>query len=215
MADKYKNFADLSKHEKEGRDFAISLRERGGTPVVIAPHGGGIEPGTSELAEAIAGEDFAFYSFEGTKSKGNLELHITSTNFDEPLGQALVVKSPKVIAIHGEGSDKPIVYLGGLDTELGRHIYTALKENGFRVETDAKTGLQGQDPANICNKGTIGRGVQLEISNGLRKTFFPSFSREDRRKPTEEFRRFVAAVRQGVVNAERADPVQKPAKETK
>jgi phage replication-related protein YjqB (UPF0714/DUF867 family) len=52
---------------------------------VIAPHGGGIEPGTSELATAIAGDDFSLYLFEGLKSAGNGELHITSTNFDEPI----------------------------------------------------------------------------------------------------------------------------------
>ena len=33
--------------------------------VIIAPHGGGIEPGTSELAIAIAGEELSFAVFEG------------------------------------------------------------------------------------------------------------------------------------------------------
>jgi phage replication-related protein YjqB (UPF0714/DUF867 family) len=63
---------------REGRDFRRRLRRcRGATPV-IAPHGDGIEPGTSEVAEPVAAADFCFYAFEGIKSK-NGDLHITST----------------------------------------------------------------------------------------------------------------------------------------
>jgi phage replication-related protein YjqB (UPF0714/DUF867 family) len=43
---------------------------------ILAPHGGGIEPGTSELAEAVAGEGLSFYAFEGLKRSGNAVLHV-------------------------------------------------------------------------------------------------------------------------------------------
>jgi phage replication-related protein YjqB (UPF0714/DUF867 family) len=41
---------------------------------VIAPHGGAIEPGTTEVAEAIAGDRFSFYTLEGVKTRDNKRL---------------------------------------------------------------------------------------------------------------------------------------------
>ena len=77
MMDKYNSFPELAKSTEQDRDFRVRLQNRPGSTVVIAPHGGGIEPGTSEIAEAVAGDDLSFYAFEGIKSTGNHELHIT------------------------------------------------------------------------------------------------------------------------------------------
>jgi phage replication-related protein YjqB (UPF0714/DUF867 family) len=164
MADRYRNFVDLAAHEKEDLDFRIRSNERHGQAVVIAPHGGGIEPGTSELADAIAGADLSFYAFEGMKAKGNRVLHITSSHFDERLKPlALVAASPAVVALHGE-LDCPdqVVFLGGLDKELGKRIRSALEAAGFAVRIHDDPNLQGVDKNNICNRGSSGRGVQLE-----------------------------------------------------
>jgi Poly-gamma-glutamate hydrolase len=75
---------------------------------LVAPHGGGIEPGTSELADAIAGSDLSFYTFEGLKSSGNTDLHITSTRFDEPMCLTLLASSSVVVTLHGEHSTKTV-----------------------------------------------------------------------------------------------------------
>src|SRR5918912_1062843 len=79
MADKYPNFEVLSRNETSGIDFRILVRQAAAAFAIVAPHGGGIEPGTSEIADAIAAEEFSFYAFEGLKSSGNGVLHITST----------------------------------------------------------------------------------------------------------------------------------------
>src|SRR5215469_5286065 len=113
MADHYLSFADLSRVEMDGRDFQVRVRRCPGTTAIIATHGGGIEPGTSELADAIAGEEFSFYAFEGTKHAGNSILHITSSRFDEPQAISVISVSPRVVALHGEDSPKEYVYLGG------------------------------------------------------------------------------------------------------
>ena len=47
MADKYKDFADLAAHEGEGADYQVRSEVRRSATAIIAPHGGGIEPGTS------------------------------------------------------------------------------------------------------------------------------------------------------------------------
>src|SRR4029450_9211749 len=71
VAAKYSNFADLSRSEKPGIDFGIRLRQAGVTFAIVAPHGGGIEPGTSEIADAVAAEAFSFYAVEGLKTSTN------------------------------------------------------------------------------------------------------------------------------------------------
>jgi phage replication-related protein YjqB (UPF0714/DUF867 family) len=204
VPDKYRNFAELSKGETEGAHYRMHLREHAGTVAIIAPHGGGIEPGTLEIADAIAGADLSFYGFEGIKDTGNGELHITSTRFDEPQCIALVGGSPKVIAIHGEDSAEEIVFLGGRDVELMKRLRVSLTEAGFRVETHPNPDLQGWNYSNICNRGRTGCGIQLELSNGLRRTFFQSLTREGRKTKTPRFHAFVAAVRAALVNSAKA-----------
>ena len=62
----------------------ITAIERPGSRVlIIAPHGGRIEVGTSELAALIAADEHNLFSFEGLKPRGhNRELHITSRCFE-------------------------------------------------------------------------------------------------------------------------------------
>ncbi len=196
MVDKYASFSELTKNANEGRDFRVRLREQRGATVVIAPHGGGIEPGTSEIAEAIAADDLSFYAFEGTKSSDNGDLHITSTRFDEPRCVGLVGASPRAISVHGEDSQRQVVFLGGRDAETLKRLRTSLVAKGFRVEQHENPDLQGEDQANICNRSSNGAGLQLELSKGLRRSFFQSLSKSGRRTKTERFHKFVAAVRE-------------------
>jgi len=84
MADRYANFAELSRSERESVDFRICCTRRELGIAIIAPHGGKIEQGTSRIASAIAGSEYSVYCFEGLKPSGNSVLHITSTRFDEP-----------------------------------------------------------------------------------------------------------------------------------
>jgi len=56
VTDKYASFQILASMERENDDFRIRPVGRRAATVVVAPHGGSIEPGTSEIAEAIAGD---------------------------------------------------------------------------------------------------------------------------------------------------------------
>jgi phage replication-related protein YjqB (UPF0714/DUF867 family) len=199
MPDKYRSFAALARGEVEGRDYRIGLRKRRGTIVVIAIHGGGIESGTSEVADGIAADDVSFYTFEGIKSRRNRDLHITSHRFDEPQCRVLVNEASGVISIHGEDSKQQVVFLGGRDRERLNALRESLTFSGFRVETHKKLSLQGLDPRNICNRTKNGCGVQLELSFGLRRSFFKSLAKTGRLGKTERFDLFVAAVREAVV----------------
>jgi len=199
MADRYSSFEELSEAETEGRDFAVRCANRGSRVLVLAPHGGGIEPGTSELAISISGPELSYYVFDGLKPQGNGELHITSTNFDEPKALELAAASEFVLSVHGEGSDEEVVYMGGLDNLLKPQVKRALYEAGFA--TGEKPGIMAHDPSNICNRCTSGAGLQLELTRGLRARFFQSLSASGRRNTTDDFELFCEAVRVGIQNA--------------
>jgi phage replication-related protein YjqB (UPF0714/DUF867 family) len=197
--DVYENFAELKQKENEGDDFFIFIFKKEESSTVIAsPHGGAIEPGTSEVAKEIAKNDLSLAIFEGRKSSDNARLHITSTNFDEPRCMELIQEANNVIAIHGECSEEKVVFFGGLDQKLGEHLKEALTRYRYKVKTHENSNLQGISAANICNRGRRGVGVQLELSLGLRLTFFDSLTAKGRNKPTNELNKFATAIREGL-----------------
>jgi phage replication-related protein YjqB (UPF0714/DUF867 family) len=197
MADKYRSFEELADNETAGMAYGILARQNKTAFAVVAPHGGGIEEGTSEIADAITGNDFSFYTFEGLKPRNNTDLHITSTLFDEPMCITLVGRCEAVVTIHGQESevDGDGVFIGGLNHTLGASLGTSLKNAGFAVHAHPKPSLQGLETANICNRGSSGKGVQIEISRSLRQKMFSSLSPAGRTQHTAMFNAFVGAVR--------------------
>jgi phage replication-related protein YjqB (UPF0714/DUF867 family) len=194
MNGRYGSFAELSVVEREGYSYGVRVRNRGTQWVVIAPHGGGIEPGTTEIATAIAGRLYSLYTFDGIRPSGNDVLHITSTLFDEPRCLNLVHASAKVLAIHGCNDPGQVVHIGGLDFDLGGKITTSLQNAGFHA-ISATARFSATQPDNICNRGLSGRGVQLEISDGLRRLMFNGLDRFNRKAKLPPFRMFVNAIR--------------------
>ncbi len=169
--DRYPCYSELAEHEVEGVDFTITLSRRPLSAVaVIAPHAGKIESRTSEIARAIAGEDFNLYLFEGIKKRGNYAaLHITSRRFDEPSCLALLSTCPFVIAIHGCVGGDERVLIGGLDHSLKDKVAIELLQAGVDVQNDGHH-YQATDLNNICNRGQLNRGVQLEFTHALRRS---------------------------------------------
>ena len=196
--DKYANYDDLKQHEKEGEDYVILLRENNSRIAVIATHGGGIEPGTIDIADGVAGRDHTFYAFKGIKRKGNAVLHITSNKFDEPKGVRLAENADVVVSIHGYQGEDEVVFIGGRNQDLKEKIKYMLNEAGFHAEISTKSGLRGRHPENICNRCRSGEGVQLEISRGLRDRMFDNLDRRPWRKKTRLFFEFVDTLREAL-----------------
>jgi len=193
--DKYRSFQELRQQESEGTDYQIVAANENEPVLVMAPHGGGIEEGTTELARGIAGGGWGFYSFMGIKKKCNYaDLHITSTCFDEPRARKMAASSSLTVTIHGCKGASQEVYIGGLDDALKIEIVEALTEGGFHVSQNPK--FPGIDPANICNRNRSGKGVQLEITAGLRGKMFNDYPFSQERTPV--FEDFVRAVRSGI-----------------
>lgn len=167
--DWYRSFQELAENEPEGLAWSRKYVARGSRVLVMAPHGGWIEPFTCDLAALIAGEEFSFYAFRGLGTPGGSSLHLTSHRFDEPTALQAAAEAERVVAIHGEGSrDRPFVMVGGLWRRFCREVAGALTEAGFPVE-EPRPGLGGKNLLNVCNRGGRGGGGQLEISENLRR----------------------------------------------
>ena len=170
MRDKYTSFAALEAGgEIADRDYDTTVRERVKSGVlIVAPHGGSIENGTTELADLIAGTDYSLFAFNGLKPRGhNRELHITSHNFDHPECLALAARHAVVLGVHGCKGELSQVYVGGLDDELTRLLTARLQAAGLPIAPPGHR-YPGRNPLNICNRGARGRGAQLEFTHDLR-----------------------------------------------
>jgi phage replication-related protein YjqB (UPF0714/DUF867 family) len=194
--DRYRCFAELEKNETRGEDYLIFLRKGASGIAVMAPHGGGIEFGTDQVASAIAHPEHTFWAFRGIKKTGNGILHIASTSFDVPEALEIAVSAKTVITLHGCHGEAPVVYVGGRHARLKRCLRRALSNADFDARFSTKPGLKGESPFNLCNRG--GGGVQLEISAGLRKRMFTSNKNGDLKK--EDFLRFTSAVKTVLVH---------------
>jgi phage replication-related protein YjqB (UPF0714/DUF867 family) len=152
----------------ERKDYQIRFYLRDERVLIMAPHGGKIERMTSEIAEAIAGDNYSFYSLEGLKEDGNSLLHIESHLFDEPRALRAVEKADIVVSVHGQLNHKEeFIMVGGLNIDLRSQIRRQLEAAGFQTRPPTE-GLQGIDPDNICNRGRWKGGAQLEISRKVR-----------------------------------------------
>lgn len=148
----------------------VMSRERSRV-AILAPHGGRIEGRTSEIARLIAGDEHRLYLFEGLRATGdNFDcLHLASHRFDEPRALDVISGCDTVVAVHGYAAPGPDALLGGLNEGLKQEVARALSEIGLSYLTDGHR-FPGKDPRNICNRGRSGAGLQLELSEGLRKS---------------------------------------------
>jgi len=145
---------------------------------IIAIHGGGIEPGTEEIARFVADYSGAsLYVYAGRRPSDNVALHQAShtVNIDErPLVARFLSHVNNAISIHGHGRDNNLVYAGGLHqsmvhrfVELAKPVLSAYEWISDPEITPPE--IRGQSPVNIVNLPP-GRGMQLELPRKLRET---------------------------------------------
>ena len=195
----------LDRGHVPGRDFRIAFGDGNvARCLLVAPHGGGIEPGTSEILRALSEFGWAWYEFAGFLRSGNKEsLHIASAQFDEPALITLLPRTNFVLAIHG-ATDRgdPCVYVGG-NWEAGRAAMTTAINAAFATHEiramEAPAHLGGTEPGCLANRGKLGHGIQLEFSRGARNLLFPpDCSREARGRRSPRLDALARAVHNGL-----------------
>lgn len=184
--DQFHSFAELSAHYQEEHDFNIRTFERGARLSVFAIHGGGMEPGTSQLSREIAGLDLNLYLFNATladpdpwvagQANANQPLHLTSKAFDEP--RALKMTQAEgledCVSIHGfGGADRPAACVGGGNerrmTSVGHLLSRLFLDLGSEWQIEFPcTHYPGKHRDNIINR-CPNQGVQIEFSRVARK----------------------------------------------
>ena len=180
--DKYRTMIELQKNTNEDKDWHIECIDNHHDVTILAIHGGGIEPATSELALVTAQtNDYNFFTFKGDRSKGNNELHVTSIHYDNEIACQLTQKSKRAISIHGCVGHESVAYIGGKDEELIELVILELDKIGVNVKPAPST-MSGKQKENIVNQTRIRGGVQIELTQTLRKHFFKDgkFSRKNR-----------------------------------
>jgi phage replication-related protein YjqB (UPF0714/DUF867 family) len=222
---------DYSRRYRRHEWFDDDLSQRYGVrrTAILAPHGGGIETGTSELCLAIAGYHPAglaptpaggpvhdYWMFEGLRSTGNGDLHVTSTNCDDPVARALAGGSLNAVGLHGctaaqaglpDGTQAVLV--GGGNDTFKTKLLTRLGAAGIRaIDAASVSELNGDEPTNIANRTLLGAGAQLELTTSLRLAMFGTNTRADRKSTTLPlFWSFTAATRAAIADLEATQPL--------
>ena len=188
-----------------GRDFRIAFGDGNiARCLLVAPHGGGIEPGTSEILRALSDFGWAWYEFAGFLRSGNKDaLHIASPQFDEPALVTLLPRTNFVLAIHGANDTSSLVIYVGGNWEAGRAAMTAAINAATATHEiqamEAPAHLGGTEPGSLANRGKLGYGIQLEFSRGARNLLFPpDCSREARGRRSPRLDALARAIHTGL-----------------
>ena len=203
--DYYRSMTDLLKDTQEGKDWTKESTNRHSNVLIFAPHGGNIEKGTTELTKAIANKgNYDYYAFNGTRNKNNSQLHVTSTNYNDPDLINRNYNKDVSISVHGAGQSqgKNTVLIGGRDEKLIQLISKELSTFKFNVQRSLGH-LAGIDTNNVVNYNKKGQGVQLELTPDLRKSFFSngddsSKARKNEKNWTSTMNRFATAINNAI-----------------
>ena len=216
---------DYARRHRRHERFDDTLARTDDVPktTILAPHGGGIEPGTSELCLAVAGyhpatlavtppggPTYDYWMFEGLRPADNDQLHVTSTRCDDGAAVSFCAGSLNALALHGcrpETAGLPpgsrTVLVGGRNFTLKRYLLEAFAGKLDARDAGGVTTIDGDDPANIVNRTLLGMGGHLELTGPLRSAMFEVDTRADRKHTTTEvFWTFTDACRAAVARLE-------------
>jgi phage replication-related protein YjqB (UPF0714/DUF867 family) len=226
---------DYARRYRRRERFDDTLARADDVPktTILAPHGGGIEPGTSELCLAVAGYHpaglpqippaevtYDYWMFEGVRDRGNAELHVTAVGCDDGVAVSLCAGSLNALALHGfrprppdMSADDQVVLVGGGHITLRGYLLEGLRTADFDARDASEHGeLNGNARCNILNRTLLGMGAQLELSTPLRDAMFTEHNRSQRKHTTTQlFWTFVAACRDALDRLEAEQTVAKPA----
>ena len=202
MSDRFKSMTELMDLTEENTDWIINTIERNSNVIITAIHGGAIEPATTELAELTAEKGgFDYFTFKAIRTKANAELHVTSRNYDEPKLMKMIANNPYAIAIHGCKGEDETIYMGGKDEQLMDAMTEEFEKLGIDVR-QAPSHMSGAHDDNIINCCKTEKGVQLELTSGIRKKLFENgrYNKKSREN-SSNWSQFMYDFAQAIINA--------------
>ncbi|AYX89700.1 poly-gamma-glutamate hydrolase family protein [Staphylococcus cohnii] len=202
MSDRFKSMTELMDYTEENTDWVIHSIKRNSNIIITAIHGGAIEPATTELAELTAEKgSFDYFTFKAIRTKANSELHVTSRRYDEPKLMKMIANNPYAIAIHGCKGEDEIIYMGGKDEQLMDAMTEEFEKLGIDVR-QAPSHMSGAHDDNIINCCKTEKGVQLELTSGIRKKLFENerYNKKSREN-SSNWSQFMYDFAQAIINA--------------
>ncbi|MHB1317005.1 MAG: poly-gamma-glutamate hydrolase family protein [Anaerolineae bacterium] len=206
MATRPVSFTDVALHADQCVDYDITVRDPGGAVTVVALHGGALAPGTAELAEALAGDDYSLYAFVAREDRP--ALRISSLRAREPRLDTLIERSMIVLSIDGDSDTGAgtgaIVRVGGANAALQAMMLDALCDAGFQARPSETPGIDTSS-AFFFNRAREG-GLELALSATLLEILCAAEGCDERRAlfvsaVRESVRRFVQTVRSDLARA--------------
>jgi len=176
--DKYNSIVELKGKEPDDNYSETEITDRNSWLIVVAPHGGQIEPHTDAIATKLAGDKFNLIVFRGLipdEEECYNTLHVDSRKFRTPALLKLQdqAESKLTLSVHGlkdrDEGPKEVVWIGGKKEVLRERLSSALVAAGFSAIDAVKEGMSG--PLGRQNDNFINlksEGIQLEISRSMR-----------------------------------------------
>ena len=185
--------------EGSGASWHVSVNPSAAdmTMGVIAPHGGFIEPNTDTIALGLASElglpHYVFFGhaatscldkYGGPNRSNHRALHITSTHFNDARAETLMRSVDRGVSIHGHGGPNKIC-VGGATPAL-RTAFKSYYDTYARQHSPSNAAaviatsdsdcshIAGTSKHNISNRSRTGAGLQLELSDKIRKELVAS-----------------------------------------
>lgn len=175
--DQYRSFAELAQDNVEGVDYSLEVKDRQSSILVMAFHGGYVEPGSAELGSEITKDKFNFYAFRALQP-GKLHepsftystLHLTSTRYDEPGLLSMAAESHFCLSLHGFGGQEADFCMGGGNGEQRKVLNQRLSQHFPELQScelccPPFNGTSKKNPTNQCRN----QGIQIEMSPRVRK----------------------------------------------
>jgi len=163
--DLYPDFYFMTLTHDTTKEYSISVKDRLAEITIMAPHGGTIEPGTSEMAEELAGSDWNYYAFKNLLPDNGRTMHVTSKNYNDQIAVSLSSASLITVTLHRHKELTESVCVGGYNKGLRLAVVDHLQKAGFVSEHPCMR-LPGAACKNIANHAVLG-GLQLEIATSL------------------------------------------------
>jgi len=118
---------------------------------------------------------------------------------DELIAVRAAQNADFVVSIHGAKDKSEMAYIGGANQELIQIIVYALRLGGFDATISGIPGLRGIKPENICNRCKTRKGVQIELSRGLREILFDNLGHRSLRRKTIVFYQFANILKEALL----------------
>jgi len=164
----------------------VLFLNRNSDMIVVAPHGGKIEPRTEEIAGHLANElrwsCYCFCSGHSEDERGGTgnqdEHHIESKQIWPPQLGNLLTDSEIAVSIHGCTDDYDVIQIGGHNKVKISDLANTLTKMGFKAE-EGTGNLAANSSVNFINK-LKRHGVQIELPFSLYRDVKKT-NRQDRR----------------------------------